>query len=395
MKNPNTEKCWDDKFRNSKWTNPDYIMYRLKKYNFLMNVLPSNKKFSLLDIGCAFGYGLNLIKEHFSLASLHGLDFSRVAIDRAKEMYPEIEFEHEDIQSYEFSRKYDYIVLTRTLEHLTKPFSIIDKCLEYAESVIINIPPPDEDKEHINSFYLRNFHSYIFEELPSEKGLKLVIHGKKKGEATSLNRWVKDKLISTIKPYTLLDRPRLDNLYKVALYLEEEGIEGSFVECGTMNGGSAGLIASVGKNRQLWLLDSWDGLPEPTRYDVKQNGEKGSRGRVKGSKEKVEELFFDKLQSSRDKVHLIEGWFNDTIPSHIDKIGKIALLHLDCDYYESVKLCLESLYDSVVENGVIVIDDYMDWQGCKKATDEFIDKVSLEVRVMSTGRVVDIQKRSG
>ena len=394
MKNPNTEKWWDDKFRNSKWTEPDYIMDRLKRYNFLMNVLPSNGRFSLLDIGCASGYGLNLIKENYPLASLHGLDFSGVAIGKAREAYPEIEFEHGDIQDYKFSKKYDYIVLTRTLEHLTDPFVIIDKCLEYAESVIINTPPPDECNEHVSRFYLRNFHGYIFDELPSGKGLKLAIHKRRKGQTMGINRWVKDKLISIIRPYTILDQPRLDNLYKVALYLEEEGIEGSFVECGTMNGGSAGLMASVGKNRQVWLLDSWDGLPEPTKYDIKQNGEKGYRGRVKGSKEKVEELFFDKLQSSRDKVHLIEGWFEDTIPSCINDMGKIAFLHLDCDYYESVKLCLDSLYDNVVKNGIIVIDDYIDWQGCKKATDEFIKKVSAGVRAMSTGRVVDIQKRS-
>jgi len=366
MRNPNTEKWWDRKFRNSKWTNPNYIMDRLKKYNFLMNVLPSNKKFSLLEIGCASGYGLNLIKENFPLASLYGIDFSRVAIERARELYPEIEFEYGDIQSYEFSRKYDYIIMTRTLEHLTKPFAIIDKCLKYAKAVVINTPPPDKHKEHVSCFRIRNFHSYIFDELPSESGLKLVIYKKRKGQAMSLDRRIKDKFFSAVRPYTILDRPRLDNLYRVALYLEEEMIEGSFVECGTMNGGSAGLISLVGKNRQIWLFDSWDGLPEPGKYDIKHTGEPGSIGRVRGSKEKVEELFFDKLQSDRNKVHLIEGWFEDTILRHKNDIGEIALLHLDCDYYESVKLCLDSLYDSIVEYGIIVIDDYMDWKGCKK-----------------------------
>ncbi len=132
MKNPNTEKWWDEKFRNSKWTNQRYIMDRLKRYNFLVNILPKDKEFSLLEIGCASGYGLNLIKENFPLTSLYGIDFSGVAIGRAKEIYPAISFKHEDIQTYEFLRKYDYIVMTRTLEHLTDPFSVIDKCLDYA-----------------------------------------------------------------------------------------------------------------------------------------------------------------------------------------------------------------------------------------------------------------------
>ncbi|KKK55449.1 hypothetical protein LCGC14_3074430, partial [marine sediment metagenome] len=117
MNNPNTKEWWDEKFRNGKWTKPMYIADRLKKYNFLMNILPKDEEFSLLEIGCASGYGLNLVKKNFPLASLHGIDFSGVAIDRAKEMYPEISFKHEDIQTYKFLRKYDYIVMTRTLEH--------------------------------------------------------------------------------------------------------------------------------------------------------------------------------------------------------------------------------------------------------------------------------------
>lgn len=206
---------------------------------------------------------------------------------------------------------------------------------------------------------------------------------------------MESKLISIIKPYTLLDEPRLDNLWKVSLYLNEKGIKGAFVECGVMNGGSAGLIASIGRDRQTWLFDSWNGLPEPTKYDVKfplwnhPEGVKGKKGADKGSEEKVRELLFDKLGLEKYRVHLIKGWFEDTILGQ--DIGKIALLHLDCDWYESVKLCLETLYDQVVENGIIVVDDYTDWRGCKKAVDEFIK--GKDVRLQRAGRVLDIQKR--
>ncbi len=390
MKNPNTEKWWDEKFRNGKWTEPDYIMDRLKRYNFLMNILPKDKEFSLLDIGCASGYGLNLIKENFPLASLHGIDFSRVAIDRARNLYPGIRFKYGDIQDCEISRGYDYIVMIRTLEHLTKPFSIIGKCLDYTKSIIVSTPIPDKCGAHISCFDLRSFDDYIFDELPSESGLKLVVYKKREGQVMSEIKRRKDKLIPVIKPYTILDSPRLNNLYGATLYLEEEGIDGSFVECGTMNGGSAGLMASIGKDRQIWLFDSWQGLPEPTKYDVKLSGEKGNKGRARGSREKVEELLFDKLRLNGGRVHFVEGWFEDTITSHIDKVGKIALLHLDCDYYESVKLCLESLYDSIVERGLIIVDDYIDWKGCRKAVDEFV--VGANVRMEMAGRVLGMQK---
>ncbi len=176
IKNPNTKKWWDGKFENGKWTDLRYIRLRLEEYMFLMDILPRHEEFSLLDIGCASGYGLNFIKEHFPLANLCGLDFSEVAIGRAKESYPEIEFECADIQTYEFSKNYTYIIIVKALEHLTEPFSILDRCLEYAiESVIISTPPSDECVEHVNYFCLRDFSNYIVNNLSSRNGLKLDI----------------------------------------------------------------------------------------------------------------------------------------------------------------------------------------------------------------------------
>ena len=36
----------------------------------------------------------------------------------------------------------------------------------------------------------------------------------------------------------------------------------------------------------------------------------------------------------------------------------IAILHIDADWYASVKIVLETLYDKVVEGGFVVSDDY-------------------------------------
>jgi asparagine synthase (glutamine-hydrolysing) len=47
-------------------------------------------------------------------------------------------------------------------------------------------------------------------------------------------------------------------------------------------------------------------------------------------------------------------------------------LHVDGDWYESVKVCLESLYDKVSPGGVIQFDDYAHWAGARKAVDEFL-----------------------
>jgi len=44
---------------------------------------------------------------------------------------------------------------------------------------------------------------------------------------------------------------------------------------------------------------------------------------------------------------------------------------MDGDWYESTRSILENLYDSVVADGLIQVDDYGHWEGCKKAINEF------------------------
>lgn len=181
--------------------------------------------------------------------------------------------------------------------------------------------------------------------------------------------------------YTMLSYPRLSKLYEAACQLHKERIDGSFVECGVWNGGSAGIVAAAqnDNSRHSWLFDSWEGLPEPSEYDISYAGEPGTKGDLLGSEDKVRELLFQKLKLSQETTHLIKGWFNDTLPVHKKHIGDIALLHLDCDWYKSVKFCLNELYDSVIQGGFIFIDDYGHWSGCKKAVDEFVTERNLKI----------------
>ena len=53
---------------------------------------------------------------------------------------------------------------------------------------------------------------------------------------------------------------------------------------------------------------------------------------------------------------------------------KISFLHLDLDVYEPTKFVLNTLYNKVSKNGVILIDDYGQVKGATKATNEFLKK---------------------
>lgn len=183
------------------------------------------------------------------------------------------------------------------------------------------------------------------------------------------------RLFLTVQPYTMLSPLRMSRLYRAACKLNTQEIEGSFVECGVWNGGSAAILASIAQryqSRDVWLFDSWEGLPDPLELDVSETGKIGMKGMARGSEEKTRRLLFRRLALDHSKIHLVKGWFHETIQAHKEKINRIALLHLDCDWYTSVRLCLHDLYGQLVSGGLIIVDDYGYWKGCKKAVDEFL-----------------------
>ena len=201
------------------------------------------------------------------------------------------------------------------------------------------------------------------------------------------------KLFFVVRPsYTGLIYSRLSNLYELASYLEEKKVGGGFVELGVWNGGSAAIMAEVAKHnkaRHIYLFDSWEGLPEPRQVDISYVGSPGKKGVCLGSEEKCKELIYKKLKLDEDRIHLINGWFNDTIPISKRDIGEIALLHIDCDWYESVKFRLRELYDNVIKGGFIVIGDYGYWRGCKLAVDEFIQEKNLKIELIKIDYSID------
>ena len=187
-----------------------------------------------------------------------------------------------------------------------------------------------------------------------------------------------------------MNYPNLSKLYELAVAVESARMEGSVVECGVMNGGSAALLAAVarraGNARPIWLFDSFEGLPEPEHVDVNYLGVPGHKGQAVGQAAKVEEVLYRKLRLRPEGICIRKGWFEDTLSPVKQTIGRIALLHIDCDWYRSVKFCLEQLYDLVAPGGYVVIDDYGHWRGCRQAVDEFLSprRISL-TRIDYTG----------
>jgi hypothetical protein len=220
-----------------------------------------------------------------------------------------------------------------------------------------------------------------------------------------LNRWLardqeglfRAKSVRRVMPYSLVGASGLEATFDAASDLVQNGIVGAFVECGVARGGCAALMATVAAQespaRQMWLFDSFDGLPSPTSEDYgEDNGATGRhirplvRGSCCGRKDEVEALLFSRFGFARDSISLVQGWFQDTLPLHKKQIGPIALLRIDGDWYESTMCCLENLYENVSPRGAIIIDDYGVCFGCKRAVHEFFAKRDIHPRLIPDNR---------
>jgi hypothetical protein len=205
----------------------------------------------------------------------------------------------------------------------------------------------------------------------------------------------KAEIVFKVMPYSLVGASGLEATYDAVRAVERNKISGSLVECGVAQGGSAALMSLVtarfGSERYVWLFDSFEGLPEPSENDF-VDGMTGRHvrelppGSCLGLQEQVESLLFDKLDLDEQKIILVKGWFEETIAPNVVKIDSIAVLRIDADWYESVKHCLKTLYDSVVVGGYVIIDDYGSCFGARKAVDEFLTRNDISVELTHDGR---------
>ena len=215
------------------------------------------------------------------------------------------------------------------------------------------------------------------------RGAGMLWHSVSPSEFSSLYRQV--------RAYTMCSTARLRGLYRGARYVVQSNIPGGFVECGCSRGGSAALLGltlqRMETHRPIWLFDTFEGLPAPTSQDPDFEIAELYTGTCAGTLEGVRGLFTE--LHLMQEAHFVKGLFQETLTA--TPLPQIALLHLDGDWYESVKVCLENLYDKVAPGGVIQFDDYGYWKGARKAVDEFLEYRKIEVplqRLDYSGRVL-------
>lgn len=186
--------------------------------------------------------------------------------------------------------------------------------------------------------------------------------------------------------HSLLSPLRLRFLRKAVIAILDEKIRGCIVECGVWRGGSAGEMgrAMIAQNafRPMYLFDSFEAMPMPTEDDIDRHGRKAKDLPLYGMPS-CEYPLNDCINYLRDTcslpmehINIVPGWFAKTMPSFR---RQIALLHIDCDFYASVKCCLDHLIKHVAVNGFVIIDDYGHWHGCRRAVNQWFQAQGISI----------------
>ena len=186
------------------------------------------------------------------------------------------------------------------------------------------------------------------------------------------------------KKLTYLGISALIDLSQAILRAEKQGTPGILIEAGCALGGSAiVMVAAKSKGREFRVYDTFKMIPPPSTNDgsdAHQRYEEIAAGKSAGIHGTTyygyEEDLVDKVTSAFttcgyplkvNQTRLLQGLFQDTLTIDVP----VALAHLDCDWYESVMTCLKRIAPQLSLGGVLVVDDYFHWSGCKKAVDEF------------------------
>jgi O-methyltransferase len=179
-------------------------------------------------------------------------------------------------------------------------------------------------------------------------------------------------LIKMVQPYTMVDALRLSMLHQLAQEIPDEG---DVVECGVCNGGSAAVLASVIRNqpkKSLWLYDTFHGLPPPTASDG-PDAQKYS-GQLIGCLDRVNEVL-TLVGFPEERLVIREGLFKDSFKRALPQ--KVALLHLDADWYDGIFEALETFYPLMPVGGIVILDDFGHWEGTREAFYDFCKRYDI------------------
>ncbi|MCB1251398.1 MAG: class I SAM-dependent methyltransferase [Acidimicrobiales bacterium] len=194
-------------------------------------------------------------------------------------------------------------------------------------------------------------------------------------------QWV--RLHGRLADCTLLPAPQFcDNLTVARLARQ---VPGDLVECGTWRGGMIAALAATLPGRHCVLFDSFAGLPDAQDVDgpaaVHWSQHLRDHDNCSAEERWVHEAMGRVGQRDYD---VRAGWFDETVGAWATMQRPIAVLRLDADWYDGTRLCLDALMPLVVPGGVVIVDDYFDWDGASRAVHDHLAAAASPERLRTS-----------
>jgi len=257
--------------------------------------------------------------------------------------------------------------------------------MKFVRSCLIS---PVITKPHLLVYYFLIVVQNIFYELfIAVNGVRSVLGWKGKNDFNRAYNLVNER--------TYINKSKLFQLFQFAG--AAINLEGDWAELGVYQGGSARMLAEVLNNnnksndinqdiqqqkKELLLFDTFTGMPyNGEDFEIYQKGNLGQT-----SLNQVEDYL-----KQYSNIAIKQGVFPESFKGEEDR--KFALVHIDCDLYQSVLDGIRNFYPRMVKGGFILFDDYgyLSCAGAKKAVDDFfVGKLEKPIW-LSTGQCLVIK----
>lgn len=174
----NSQDYWEARYSSKDWQKKNgceqtaFFAEEFCRYT----AIPSSFDGTLIDIGCALGDSMPILRGKFPYIKLYGADFSQSAIDYCNKRYYDIaDFHIANIIT--FDGYYDIVLLSNVLEHLKGWESIVENIVEHCTYLCI-IVPYKEDIQEVLSEHCNSFHEGSFDFLlgTSSRRIKKTIY---------------------------------------------------------------------------------------------------------------------------------------------------------------------------------------------------------------------------
>ena len=199
---------------------------------------------------------------------------------------------------------------------------------------------------------------------------------------------------------SFLGERALAELHEEVRIADATGRPGILVEAGCALGGSALVMADAkARPRELRIHDVFGFPPPPCERDGPDVHERWAEIASGNSPGIAGDVYYgyqpDLLakvvatfrrygfQPAEQRIEFVEGMLQDRL-----RLSEpVAVAHIDCDRYDSVRTCLDRIGPNLPAGGVMIIDDYHSKSGCRIAVDEFLAAGGDQYRIVEKSRL--------